>query len=173
MFTCQYCGTQFTEHRPNCPNCGATLKMDAKPSPRRDPASALEAMREICAKMQGLESVYFEDAIQPKRMENARARLEIPAEEKVILLYDDTVFNAKNDVGFAICERGLYWRNDWSVETKRRKLSWEEFTKRSIRLDGLQLDLEMGDAIGMAGCGSDEIRAKLLAMLRDIQALFQ
>lgn len=173
MFTCQYCGTQFTEHRPNCPNCGAAIRADAKQTARRDPSSALEAIRQICSRAQGLESVYFEDAIQPKRMENARARMEIPADEKVILLYDDTIFNGKNDVGFAVCAGGLYWRNDWTVDSKRRKMTWEEFAKREIRLNVLQFDLEFGDAIGVAGCGSGEVREKLLAMLREIQNLFK
>ena len=174
MFTCQYCGTQFTEHRSNCPNCGAAIQVDAKQAAKRSKSvSVLDDIRQICSQVQGLESVYFEDAIQPKRLANVMAKFEIPADEKVIFLYDDTVFNAKNDVGFAVCTRGLYWRNDWSVSTKRRHLTWDEFAKRDVNLDGLQIKLGFGDQIGVAGCGSDPVREKLTFMLKDIQRLFK
>jgi hypothetical protein len=30
---------------------------------------------------------------------------------------------------------GLYWKNDWSVETKRTFLSWQAFAEQEIKLD--------------------------------------
>ena len=174
MFTCQYCGTQFTEHRSNCPNCGAAIKVDSKEAVKRvAPENALDAIRGICEQHQKDESVFFDDAIDAARLQHVVTKFEIPADEKVILLYDDTVFNAKPNVGFAVCSGGLHWRNDWTVSSKRKHLTWEEFAKRDVVLDGLQINLGFGDAIGVAGCGSDEVRGHLLAMLREIQNLYK
>jgi len=173
MFTCQYCGTQFMEHQPNCPNCGAAIKVDKAQAVKHDPATALEAIREICSKYQELDPIHFDDAIDAKRLANVTEKFEIPADEKVILLYDDTVFSGKNDVGFAVGSQGLYWRNSWTTTSKRNKLSWDEFAKREIGLNDLMIQLGSGDQIGVAGCGSNETREKLLAMLKEIQGLFK
>jgi len=76
-------------------------------------------------------------------------------------------------VGFAICAGGLYWKNDWSVDTKRTFLSWDVFAEREISLDGYHIQLGRGDSIGMAGIGNEEARKQVLMMLREIKALLQ
>lgn len=170
MFTCAYCGTQFMAHAPNCPNCGAAVKIDSGKAERNsDWEASCSAIYKICAEFQEDDPLHFDDAIKPARMQSAVSSFNIPANEKVILLYDDTIFNSSNKVGFAVCARGIYWKNDWSVETKRNYLSWEEFAKRIIKLQGLYLDLGKGDRIGMAGCGSDETRNRITRMLKEIQ----
>jgi len=170
MFTCAYCGTQLTEHKPNCPNCGAAIKIDPLQAEKNFGREASRsAIYKICAEFQEGGSLYFDDAIKPSRMKNAISNFNIPANEKVIMLYDDTVFSSNNKVGFAICARGIYWKNDWAVETKRTYLSWKEFAGRDIKLEGLYINLGKGDAIGVAGCGSDEAGNKIVEMLKEIQ----
>ncbi len=170
MFTCTYCGTQLMEHKPNCPNCGAAIKIDLpQTKTHADQSTAYAAIYEICNQHQGSNSTYFDDSINAARMKNAVSNLNIPASEKIIMLYDDTIFNSNNKVGFAICGQGIYWKNDWSVDTKRNYLAWSEFAKREIERDGLHVSLGKGDRIGMAGCGSDETRDKLVEMLKEIK----
>lgn len=170
MFTCSYCGTQFTEHKPNCSNCGAAIKLDSAGGKKiTDKESIHTLIYKICDQYQGEESIYFDDTVNAARMKNAVSHLNIPAGEPVIMLYDDTVFNSSNKIGFAICPQGLYWKNDWTVETKRNYPSWEDFAKRDIKLNGLQIDLGKGDNIGVAGCGSNATRKNIEKLLNEIK----
>ncbi|MBC7878385.1 MAG: hypothetical protein H7Y59_14535 [Anaerolineales bacterium] len=171
MFTCTYCGTQFLEHKPNCPNCGAAIKIDSVHTKRSaDQDATYTTIYQICDRYQGDDSIHFDDTINPARMKSAVTNLNIPGNEKVIMLYDDTVFSSNNKVGFAICGQGLYWKNDWSVETKRNYLAWEEFSKREIAREGLHISLGKGDRMGVAGCGSDETRDNIEKMLNEIKS---
>lgn len=168
MFICKYCGTEFTEHKSNCPNCGAPIKVaDKKVSKENAPKS----IREICIKYEGVKSLHLDEMIDKNRMETVREHFNIPANENVIIVYDDTIFG-NNKVGFAICVSGLFWKNDWSVDTKRNFLNWADFAERKIVLDIYQIKLERGDAIGTAGVGDDEARKQIVLMLREIKDLF-
>jgi len=39
MFTCKYCSTEFIEHKPNCPNCGAQIKISESCAEKIGPKS--------------------------------------------------------------------------------------------------------------------------------------
>ena len=108
MFTCIYCGTQFMEHKPNCPNCGAAIRIDSvQAGIDPDQAPTYSVIHKICDEFQEDDSLYFDDTIKPERMQNAVSNFNIPANEKVIMLYDDTVFSSNNKLGFAICAKGI------------------------------------------------------------------
>ena len=168
MFTCKYCATELIEHQPNCPNCGAPIKVsESKPQKgKSEPGS----IRNICIKYEATPNLYFEDSIDAKRMATVRSQFNIPATEEVIMVYDDTIFG-NNKVGYAICTGGLYWKNDWAVDTKRTFLSWDAFVERDIALKENQIDLGRGDAIGVAGVGDDNARQQMVKMLQEIKGL--
>lgn len=166
MFTCKYCGTEFLEHIPNCPNCGAPIKVSESKVKKGEPKS----IREICMKYEETKNLHLDETIDGKRMATVREQFNIPANEDILMVYDDTIFG-NNKVGFAICAGGLYWKNDWSVDTKRTFLNWEAFAERDINLDGYHIQFGRGDAIGMAGVGDDQARQQVLKMLREIQDL--
>ena len=166
MFTCKYCGTEFLEHQPNCPNCGAPIKVSEGNASKNEPKS----IREICVKYEATKNLHIDEVIDKKRMATAREKFNIAADETIIMLYDDTIFGS-NKVGFAVCAGGLYWKNDWSVETKRNFLTWEAFAERNIDLDGFHIQLGRGDAIGMAGVGDEEARKQCVKMLNEIKSL--
>lgn len=167
MFTCKYCNTEFLEHTPNCPNCGAPIKISENKK-KDEPKS----IREICMKYEETQSVYLDETIDSKRMATVRECFKIPAQEDIIMVYDDTIFG-NNKVGFAICTGGLYWKNDWSVDTKRTFLSWEAFVEREISIEGYHIQLGRGDTIGMAGIGDEESRKQVFMMLKEIKTLLQ
>lgn len=100
-----------------------------------------------------------------------REHFNIAENEEIIMVYDDTIFS-NNKVGFAICAGGLYWKNDWAVDTNRTFLNWQAFAEREIVLEGYHIQLGRGDAIGMSGIGDDDARKQVLTMLREIKALF-
>lgn len=169
MFICKYCGTEFTEHKSNCPNCGAPIKVSENKTPKR---SEPNSIREICIRYEGTKSLHLDDTINTKRMTTVREHFNIPANDTIIMVYDDTIFG-NNKVGFAVCAGGLFWKNDWSVDTKRTYLSWEDFAKRSIKLSGYHIDLGRGDFIGSAGAGDDEVRNQLVKMLNEIKEILR
>ena len=166
MFICKYCGTEFLEHSPNCPNCGAPIKVSDKVSKKEDTKS----IREVCAKYDGTRSLYVNEIIEPKRMATVHDEFNIPANETIIMVYDDTVFGS-NKVGFAICAGGLYWKNDWSVDTNRNFLTWADFAEREIKLDGYHIQLGRGDVIGAAGVGDDKARERIVKLFGEIKSL--
>ncbi|MFN8435565.1 MAG: hypothetical protein U0V18_16185 [Anaerolineales bacterium] len=167
MFTCKYCGTEFLEHTPNCPNCGAPIKI-SESKVKNEPQS----IRKVCIKYEATKNLYLNETIDKKRIATVREQFNIAANEEVIMVYDDTILG-NNKVGFAICTGGLYWKNDWSVDTKRNFLTWEAFAERELSLEGYHIKLERGDVIGMAGIGDEEARKQTLNMLREIKTLLQ
>lgn len=169
MFICKYCGTEFTEHKSNCPNCGAPIKVADKKITKEN---APKSIREICVKYEGVRNLHLDEMIDAKRIKTVREQFNIPANENIIMVYDDTIFG-NNKVGFAICASGLYWKNDWSIETKRNFLNWDDFTERKIELDKFQINLGRGDAIGTAGIGDDEARKQITEMLKEIKSLLK
>jgi hypothetical protein len=163
MFQCDYCGVQFLEHQPTCSKCGALIKVITTS------VASTEMLRMICIKYDGTLKLYLDDSISPQRLATARERFNVPADEVVVMLYDDTLFG-NNRLGFAICSGGLYWRNDWAVPSKRRFLTWPAFAERTIVLEKWSIDLGRGDQIGMAGMGDNKARAQVLALLNEIKA---
>lgn len=168
MFECDYCSAQFPEHLTTCPQCGALIKMEPIGA-RTNFAQTAHTLRAICIQYDGTPHLHLDETISPQRMATARERMNIPAEEVVLMLYDDTVFGSNRE-GFAICGGGLYWRNDWAVPSQRRFLAWPEFAQRSIVLTNMVVSLGRGDQIGMAGIGDDDARLKVVSLLNEIKA---
>jgi hypothetical protein len=171
MFQCDYCGAQFLEHQTTCPKCGALMKVVASVT-RTTLAAFSDILRAICIKYDGTPNLYLDDSIRPQRLATARERFNVPSDEVVVMLYDDTLFG-NNRLGFAICSDGLYWHNDWSVPSRRRFLAWPAFAERTIVLDNRNIILGRGDQIGMAGMGDKDARAQVVAMLNEIKAFQQ
>lgn len=128
-----------------------------------------DEIRSICRRFQSTNRLYLGDIADTRRLRNARKALRIPEDEPIILLYDDTLLGS-NKVGFAICEGGLFWKNDWSVDTRRSYLSWGEFGKRKhIKEKNLTIELMRGDRIGVAVLDEQD-RAQVVTMLNEIRA---
>jgi hypothetical protein len=175
MFQCNHCGAQFLEHKTNCPDCGALIKaipLAEIDLPGRETVKTgdglISSIRAICTGFEEIQRLRIDDTIDQKRMKTVRYEFNIPTDERVIMVYDDTLWG-NNKKGFAICQGGLYWKNDWAVETKRSFLSWQDFTERSITLDGLNISLDRGDRLGTAGAGDTKVREQIVVMLNDIK----
>jgi hypothetical protein len=177
MFQCNYCGAQFMEHKTNCPNCGALIKAVAVEEIEHGDGANIKAahrdvksLRAICVNFEEIRNLHIDETISAKRLKTVRNRFSIPTGETLIMVYDDTLLGS-NKTGFAICQGGLYWKNDWAVETKRNFLSWQDFAERSISLDGYAISLGRGDRLGTAGAGDHHAREQMVIMLNDIKAL--
>ena len=177
MFQCDYCGAQFLEHQSKCPHCGALIKASSVTEQARNGGANIrpiegeaEALRKVCVKFEGTKGLYSAETIDARRMQVVRQNFKIPEAETVIMVYDDTIFG-NNKKGFAICRGGLYWKNDWAVETRRNFLTWQDFTERSIQLDKFIITLGRGDQIGTAGTGDDTAREQITALLNEVKAV--
>lgn len=165
MVTCNYCGVSYEEFRSSCPSCGAPL-MPEKTSEQM----LAEKIREICEEHMSSD-FKAGDVIPAKRMERLRKSFQVFPHGKQIFLYCDTTPFRTGKEGFLICEDGVYWQNSWTTPTNRNFLNWETFKKREIVRKQYDLDLGKGDAIEMAGLGSDTLRESVAKLFRHIQAV--
>lgn len=167
MFICKYCGTEYTEEIQKCSKCGAQFKESESKSSER---TASRTIREVCVKYSDENNLYLDDTISPSRMRAIRKSFKIPEDETVIMVYDDTLFG-NNKVGFAVCIGGLYWNNDWFIDSKRTFLNWPSFMERVANQEGYHISLGRGDVIGASGTGDEKTREQYVKLLKEIKLL--
>jgi hypothetical protein len=177
VFQCNYCGAQFLEHKTNCSNCGALIKaIPVEVIDRANGASTgpttkeAKSIRAICANYEETRNLRLDETINAKSMKTVRSSFNLPTDETVIMVYDDTLMGS-NKTGFAICQGGLYWKNDWTTETRRNFLTWQVFAERTIRLDEFTIQLGHSDKINTAGVGDKAAREQMVALLNEIKVL--
>jgi hypothetical protein len=68
-------------------------------------------------------------SIPRKKLKNVR-RYPVDPTDEILAIIDTTVFGSAK-CGMAFGLRGLYWNNDWTTETDRTFLSWDELQKSS------------------------------------------
>lgn len=191
MITCQYCGASYQEFQTTCSGCGATLnapgKLKGEPVAdqfrqivdnfaeavgQNTPTSRIAKIRQICEAYEDAKEFRPGGAIPDAKLKIAEKTFTVFPNGKEIFMFCDTHPFNKGKRGFIICEDGLYWHNNWATDTNRNYLSWDDFASRELRLDGFNeftLKLGRGDAIGLAGLGSDEKRNKALRLLTEIK----
>ncbi len=104
---------------------------------------------------------YITPKIPANKIFNAFGHYLIPREENIVALLDATVFgSAKN--GMAFCNSGIFWRNDWTTETSKQHLTWEELlnSHNEIVINGNDLILPQECAFNMSGCSLKPIDLK-------------
>lgn len=144
----------------------------ADPTEQAAAASIPERIRQICERYEDIERCCTDETIPTKKLRNAIEAFGIPEDETVIMLCDDTVLGS-NKLAFAICESGIFWKNDWSVPTKRTRLTWGEFAQRDVKLEKTQIDLGRGDRIGVVVMGNNECRERIADMLKEINSVIR
>jgi len=191
MITCQYCGASYKEFQTTCSGCGATLKAPGKLKEgavanqfhqivddfaeavgQNAPTSRIAKIRQIFEVYEDAKEFRPGEAIPDTKLKIAEKTFTVFPNGSEIFMFCDTHPLNKGKRGFIICEDGLYWHNNWATDTNRNYLSWDDFAKRELRLDGFNeftLELGRGDAIGLAGLGSDEKREKALRLLTEIK----
>lgn len=162
---CGYCDARAAPGT-NCRSCGAPV------SPAGSAEIPPDELREICRRHEDGEKCRLWETLPEKRLDRAVQALEIPAGEIPVLFHDCTVLGSAK-YGFAISDRGLRWKNDWSVSTTRRYLPWVEFCDRKIRRDGFTIDLGRGDRIDVAALGGDTQRDRVTLLLEEIRSRLQ
>ena len=172
VILCKYCSRPNEISQLVCESCGPPLPHSVPENASQQPAeehNLAESLLAICRLYEDVAQFYSEGAIPEKKLVNARQSLEIPEGERVLMLCDSTVFGSSK-TGFAICEGGIYWNNDWATPTKRKRLNWVEFAERQARIDKFAIDLERGDKIDLAALGGNKERQQALRLLQEIRS---
>lgn len=120
----------------------------------------------ICANYSG-SGYYVEELIPRRKLSNFRKKLLVPDSEHVIAFLDAALFGS-GKVGLVISNSGIHWRNDWTTETQKNFLKWEEFTQVDIKRNGsYDIELGLGNVFNMSGSSFD--KDILVQLLQDIQ----
>lgn len=105
---------------------------------------------DICKYYDG-DGYYIEEMLPDKIRQRIYSSYGVPAEERIIAFINSTVFSS-GKYGLAICESGIYWKNDWSTPTSRTYLAWWELAGQDIRVKNkYAIDLGGGLVFNMAG----------------------
>lgn len=128
----------------------------------------IKDLTEICMKYKDVECFYIIGDIPNKKLINSKKSFYIPHNEKVILLYDETMFGSAKD-GLAICGSGVYWHNNFTVSSNKYFLNWEELLKIQIKHNDHTVFLGKGNKLDTMYC--DQSTTKIVKLLKEIQKL--
>lgn len=158
---------------PAAPLDGTAVPPDgnAAPSPSKtDTLIPYEKLFEICIKYVA-DGYHVGENLPSKKLDNARVNFSIPETERVVALIDATVFGSSK-FGLAICEGGVYWRNDWTTRTNRTFLSWGEFASSTVTTEDKSFGVvELGKGSMFNLSGSAFNRDDAVRLLREVQTL--
>lgn len=82
-----------------------------------------------------LYKVYFGGNIPQEIMINAQINFPLTNAKKALLLYDSSTFG-NGKTGIAICDNGVFYKNDKFSEPCYKHFSWEEFSSVNIYMKG-------------------------------------
>jgi hypothetical protein len=95
---------------------------------------------------------FFDADIAPAKLRNAIEHYPIRGGETVMALVDATVFgSAKN--GMAFGHSGIYWKNDWTTDTAKTFLGWDEVMQcvDTMAVKGTNFLISPGCVLNLAG----------------------
>lgn len=97
-------------------------------------------------------SFYAGSNIPIKKLRNATAHFPVPRGTTVLGLIDCTVFGSCEN-GLAITDQGLFWKNDWTTNSSKNYLSWDEFieSQYEIEIQGYNISFGNGALFNMSG----------------------
>lgn len=123
-----------------------------------------------CLHNYATDGLYVLDGIPPKKLCNAIQHFPIDAREKVIALIDSTVMGSCK-TGMAFGLRGVYWKNDWTTQTQRNFMTWEELSgcKHLIGPKFFDVIIGPGNVCNLSGSSvKPPLASNLLRQLIDV-----
>lgn len=145
-------------------------KKEKSVSKQSNSSSYLDRIRGVCKEFEG-QGFKVGDNIKKKKLSNAYKYFPIPKKSKVIALIDSTVFGS-NKTGLAICNDGLYIKNDWTADIKFKHLQWEDIINSDITLKGY-FNVKIGRVNDIVMSGSNFKRKQLVKLLKEIKDILK
>ncbi len=95
----------------------------------------------------------------------------LKADDEIIFVIDTTLLGTGRQ-GIAICQSGLYWKNDLTVPTIETHLSWSDFMQEEITYHRkYQIVIGDGNIISMAGARMK--RETTIKLLKEINIIYK
>lgn len=137
---------------------------------KEDPLLPSEELLKTCVKYLA-DGYHVGETIPEKKLNNAKSHLPIPDTERVVALIDATAFGSSK-LGLAICEGGIYWRNNWATKTNRTFLSWDEFSaSEPVGEEEKYKAIKLAEGSLFDVSASSFKKAEAIALLRELQTL--
>ena len=110
--------------------------------------------------------------IPEKKLDNAKKTCAFDVTDTVLALVDSTVFGSAKEA-MIVGINGIYWNNDWTTESARKFLSWEEIANSKFQIKSLIFDIEIlpGCIFGMSK--ADMKKDTLIELLNKITYLYK
>ena len=110
-------------------------------------------LTKICSQYSG-DNYDITELIPPKKLKIAMETYPIPGGGSVIALIDTTLLgSAKN--GMIIGERGISWHSGVMNGFRLTAMSWDKFSTKNIKRDGVDIIIGEGNEFGMSGSHFD------------------
>ncbi|WP_010277537.1 hypothetical protein [Paenibacillus senegalensis] len=122
-----------------------------------------EELLDVCKQFHG-KGYYVAEMLPLKKEMRLYTSYGIPLEERVIAFLDSSVFSS-GKYGLAICESGIYWKNDWTLPTSRTYLAWWELAGREIGVHS-KYAICLGGGLTINTPGAQQDAISLLNRLR-------
>lgn len=126
----------------------------------------IQDLKNICERYTS-KGYFVGNTIPESKLNNARMNFPIPPKDEVIALIDTTVMGTCK-VGLAICSDGIRWKNDWTQETRKNYLVWNEFNQIKIATNGLY-NVQLGNGNFFNTSGGSMKKAIIVNLLNEIQ----
>ncbi len=105
-----------------------------------------------------IKKAYLQHSIEfypsPKKIESVYLSYGLPFNETIIAIIDCTVFGSGKNGG-AITETGFYWKNDWTQDSLKTYLTWDEMSSMDIiasnNIFSMKITFEKNVVFGMSG----------------------
>ena len=177
MYICPFCKTSYDALIEQCLQCGASVFHGEKTgSAKQAKDASFNEIRQLCEHymLRYVKEFHDYEAVSnAKKAKIIKAFSVYPIDADVFLYVDTTTPLRSGKRGFMVCSDGIYWQNHWSTRTQRNFLSWNMFKNKVIELNGYDLDLGEGDAIGLTGLGDVALREVVRDMFLRIQEILR
>lgn len=93
----------------------------------------LDLLCSICDKYSAtnVSRLYMLDNIPQKKLKNAIQHFPLVGIKRTFMLYDCTVLgNCKT--GIAVCDNGVFYKNDWTINPRYKYFTWDEISKLKV-----------------------------------------
>lgn len=155
------------------PGTSVSVTISSGPSTRGIPDD--DQLKRVCDKYTGF-GYYVSEAIPRQKLDDARSRIPIPTDERVIALVDNSSMLARG-IGLTVCGDGIRWRNYAENPVSKKVqgfLEWSEFADVTLRERQwtAEYGIEMGrDNVFVAWKNSAMDQHRLVDLLMDLQSL--
>ncbi len=113
------------------------------------------------------EGMYRGNYIPENKLSNAIKHFSFDTTDTPLALIDTTVFGSAK-LGMIIGHKGIYFKNDWNVESVRNFLSWQEIAESDFKIRKKTFEIEILPNCNFGMSAANMKRDALIDLLTEI-----